>query len=396
MSSTEPDSSLRSRVRTLAGQAATFVREFADGIDKRGMQRLFDQEASQAFRTLADRRGDEERSSEGFRGFLEDVRDVGRGMVLKLSPARRVLFVAALVCPILAALEFDFDLSRTHIQFDAGPFWYLLSIAALILLLALELVDRLRVRDELEVARQLQRDLLPQESPDMVGWRIAHSYRTANEIGGDYYDFLPLPDGRMVIAVGDASGHGIGAGLLMAIGNAALETAVDLDPTPAAVIKLLGRTLYRTGGRRAFMTVFYGVLDPDTGKLDWANAGHPYPLLRRKSGALEELGEGSLPLGVKLDPQASEGTLYVEEGDLLVLYSDGIPEAETGADPLGRARADFGFERLRSLVAACHDADQAHFAVMGELDRFVGESSLRDDVTLVALSRHAVPPPPPL
>ena len=190
----------------MAGQATTFVREFADGVDRRGMQRLFDQEASQAFRTLADRRGDEERPCDGFRAFLEDVRDVGRGLVLKLSPERRVLFVAALVCPVLAALEFDFYLSQTHVQFDAGPFWYLLSIAILILLLALELVDRLRVRDELEVARQLQRDLLPQSRPTLVGWRIAHSYRTANEIGGDYYDFLPLPDGRMVIAVGDASG----------------------------------------------------------------------------------------------------------------------------------------------------------------------------------------------
>ncbi|MDA8018520.1 MAG: SpoIIE family protein phosphatase, partial [Thermoanaerobaculia bacterium] len=216
------------------------------------MQRLFDQEASQAFRTLADRPGTEQRTSEGLRALVEDVLAVGRGMVLKLSPARRVLFVAALICPILAALAFDFYLSQTHVQFDASPFWYLLSIAILILLLALELVDRLRVRDELEVARQLQSDLLPQGSPDLVGWRISHSYRTANEIGGDYYDFLPLPDGRMAIAVADASGHGIGAGLLMAIGNAALETAVDLDPRPLAVMKLLGRTLYRTGGRRAF------------------------------------------------------------------------------------------------------------------------------------------------
>ena len=92
-------------------------------------------------------------------------------------------------------------------------------------LLALELVDRVLVRDELEVARQLQRDLLPSERPDCPGYRIAHSYRTANEIGGDYYDFLPLPDGRLALVIGDASGHGMAAGLLMAIANAALKLA---------------------------------------------------------------------------------------------------------------------------------------------------------------------------
>ncbi len=101
------------------------------------------------------------------------------------------------------------------------------------LLLVLELADRVVVRDELEVARELQRELLPRQAPEVPGYEFAFSYRTANTIGGDYYDFLPLEDGRLVVLMGDASGHGIAAGLLMAIANSALKLGFDADPDPA-------------------------------------------------------------------------------------------------------------------------------------------------------------------
>ena len=113
-----------------------------------------------------------------------------------------------------------------QVSIEVSPLWYLASIVALLFLLALELVDRIRVRDELEVARELQAELLPRRVPDLPGFRFAHSYRTANEVGGDYYDFLALPDGRLALMVGDASGHGMAAGLVMAIANATWKTAL--------------------------------------------------------------------------------------------------------------------------------------------------------------------------
>ncbi len=177
---------------------------------------------------------------------------------------------------------FDIELSMgERILVDSSPLWFLVAVAGLTLLLALELVERLRVRDEIEVARTLQRDLLPQQVEPPRGWRISHRYSTANEIGGDYYAFLPLDDGRFAFAIGDASGHGIGAGLLMAIASVSLEAALEVDSSPQAVLSSVNRILCRTGGSRAFLSLFYGLLDPLTGQLEWANAGHPYPLLRR-------------------------------------------------------------------------------------------------------------------
>src|SRR6185295_7536529 len=134
----------------------------------------------------------------------------------------RLLFAAALLAAVLGLLRsaLVFTLHGRRVSLEFSPFWFLLSLLLMGFLLALELVDRIRVRDELEVARELQAELLPRRVPDLPGFRFAHSYRTANEVGGDYYDFLALPDGRLALMVGDASGHGMAAGLVMAIANA--------------------------------------------------------------------------------------------------------------------------------------------------------------------------------
>ena len=126
--------------------------------------------------------------------------------------------------------------------------------------------------------------------PVVPGWSVAHSYRTANEVGGDYYDLMRLPDGRVALIVGDASGHGMAAGLVMAIANTTLKTALDLDPAPERVAALLNRAIYRIGTRRTFMSIFYAVLDPVTGNLRYVCVGHPFPFVRREDGRIEELG----------------------------------------------------------------------------------------------------------
>ena len=219
------------------------------------------------------------------------------------------------------------------------------------------------------------------QAPDIAGYRFAHSYRTANEVGGDYYDFLPLTDGRVALVVGDASGHGMAAGLLMAIANATLKTAIDVDPEPRRALETLNRTLCRTGDRRNFMSLFYGVLDISSGALDFVCAGHPFPILRRRDGRLEELGEGGLPLGMKRDLELRGGNTVIEPGDFLVLYSDGLVEA---------VRADgesFGFERLNGLLASTASPQAMHDHILGEFDRFIANELLHDDLTLVVIAR---------
>ncbi len=383
---------LSHKLRDLAERSSRFGKEFTSGLSRREVARLFDEEARSAVSTLSDDKPEKTEEAGGFKRLVRQVWGFFTGFALKLSPARRLLFAVCLLCPLLGLLDFDARINSYRISIDFSPFWFLVSIAGLTLLLALELVDRLRVRDELEVARSLQRDLLPKHAPELAGYRLAHSYRTANEIGGDYYDFLPLPDGRMVLAVGDASGHGISAGLVMAIANATLKTAIDLDPSPPAVLELLDRVLFRTGGRRAFMTLFYGVLDPATGELEYAGAGHCYPLLRRRGGTIEELGEGSMPLGLKTGGSYLCRRTVIEPGDLLVLYSDGIPEA--AGDDNGDT---FGFDRLKGLLAQPESPQQIHDRILRAVDRHLGELPINDDLTLVVLDRapaFELPPPP--
>ncbi len=309
------------------------------------------------------------------------TRIVFLGLSYKLTPARRVLFGVAILAALLGMARFNAVVESQQISVNFSPVWFLLSIASLVFLLALELVDRVLVRDELEVARQLQRDLLPSAVPAIPGYDVAHSYRTANEIGGDYYDFLTLPDGRVALVVGDASGHGMAAGLLMAIANAALKLAVEVDPTPARVAALLNRVLHRTGDARSFMTLFYAVLDPATGGFAFVCVGHPFPLLRRADGEVVELGTGGFPLGIREALDVAQDEVTLAPGDLLLLYSDGLPEA---ANASGEA---FGYDAMRSLLRQPGDVRQVHDRFLRALEAHVGAEPLRDDVTLVAVAR---------
>ncbi len=280
-----------------------FVRDYTAGVDSRGLKRLFDKDAVRAYAVLTREQGREEAEPKGEVGrFFYRIRLAFLGLSYKLTPARRMLFAVSLIAFLLGLFDDPEVVVRnatTRWSVDFSPFWFLVSLLLMVYLLALELVDRVRVRDELEVARELQADLLPNNVPPVPGYDFAHSYRTANEVGGDYYDLTPLPDGRVALMVGDASGHGMAAGLVMAIANATLKTALDLDPSPHRVLTLLNRTLCRTGNKRTFMSVFYALLDPQTGDMDFVCAGHPFPLLRRADGTVEELGCGGLPLGMR-------------------------------------------------------------------------------------------------
>jgi hypothetical protein len=381
------------------GRTRKFLRDYTAGVSREDFRRLVRRDAAEAYAVLTRDQPAEQEPKAGAARFFHRVRLLFLGLSYKLTPVRRVLFGLAIVAALLSLGQCSVVIDRggageggIDLRVDATPFWSTVSIGLLIFLLALELVDRVRVRDELEVARQLQRELLPQQAPALPGWRFAHSYRTANEIGGDYYDFETLSDGRLALVSADASGHGMAAGLLMAIANATLQTAILADPSPRAVAAQLNRTLCVTGGPRAFMTLFYGLLDPATGRLDYLCAGHPFPLLRRATGGVEELGRGGLPLGLRPRLEAEPAATALAPGDVLLLYTDGLPEALDGA---GRA---FGFERLTALVAQGGGAAAVHDRVSTALGAHLRDSALADDVSLVAVERAPagppIPPPP--
>jgi len=369
-----------------AGRAATnrlksFFDDFTAGFTTEELRQLLGRDARQAYRVITREQDLSATPTNWLRRTVFQVKVVFLGLAHKLTPARRVLFGVAILAALLGMLRFNVEVDSRHVTVDFSPFWFLLSVTILVFLLALELVDRVLVRDELEVARELQRDLLPSTVPEIAGYELAHSYRTANEIGGDYYDVATLPDGRAALVVGDASGHGMAAGLLMAIANAALKLAVEVDPDPERVATLLNRVLFRTGDTRAFMTLFYGVLEPVSGTLRYVCAGHPFPLLRRSTGEVLELGTGSLPLGVRESLEVAAHEVAVLPGDLLVLYSDGMPEAVNAA---GDA---FGYDAMRALLADPGSVGRVHDRLLAALDAHTAGEPLKDDVTLVVVAR---------
>ncbi len=370
-----------------------FAREYTEGFKSEDFRRLFDRDAASAFETLTrDRTGAEPRDR--LTRFFERARLLLLGIAFRLSPARRLLFGLSLLAALFGLLDLEISLSSEEdvgwrLVVDTSSIWSVAAIAGLFLLLTLELVDKLRVRDEIELARTLQQDLLPKRDPPLPGWRFAHSSRSAAEVGGDSFDLHPLPDGRLALFIADASGHGMGAGLVMAIAHSTIRTALDVEPTCARVHSLLNRTLYRTGDRRTYLTLFFGLLDPGTGLLEYFLAGHPFPMLRRADGSLVELGRGSLPLGLKDPLPVLCEPLDLEPGDLLLLYTDGLPEA---IDLAGNA---FGYPRLAEQLAAGGDCTAVHERLRGALDAHLGGEPLRDDVTLLLIEREAPLPPVP-
>jgi serine phosphatase RsbU (regulator of sigma subunit) len=348
------------------------------------LQRLFDQDARQAYAVVTREHDPEEEPSDSTWRFFYRARILFLSLSYRLAPPRRLLFVACIVLAAWAIIETV--LGRATVVPPAVL--AILAVAGLIFLLLLELADRVVVRDELEVARELQRELLPEDPPELEGYEFAFSYQTANTIGGDYYDFLKLHDGRLVVVVGDASGHGIAAGLLMAVASSTLRLAFDDGDDPAAAADLINRALWRTGGPRAFMTLFCAVLDPATGALQCVSSGHPYPMIRRTDGSIEEIGSGSLPLGIRRHVDLPRSEAVIGPGEALLLYTDGIAETVNAA---GEA---YGFDRLRRSLESGGPGQAIHDRIVGEVDRFRGDEPVHDDRSVVVIRRMRPSPDP--
>ena len=360
------------------------MRELARRHAPEELKRLVDRDAPRVYSVLLRDRLGERSKARGLRRWFGDARLLFLSISEKLSPPRRLVFAASLIAALVALLQLNltYEGASFEMSFEGSPLLFLISTAGLLFLLASELVDRVLVRDELEVARHLQEELLPRRPPALAGWAFASSWRTANDIGGDYHRFEPLADGRLAVVVADASGHGMAAGLLMAVTDTALRIAIEQDPRPAAVAELLHRVLRRTGDRRALVTLFYGLLDPADGGLEFVSAGHPSPLLRRRDAVLEEPAAGSLPLGTSDAGRPVLGRLRLERGDTLVISTDGVFEA------LGVAGDAFGWERLRRAVSAAPGAARTvHDRLRAALDAHSGGEPVSDDQTIVVVER---------
>jgi len=245
--------------------------------------------------------------------------------------------------------------------------------------------ERERVEQELRVARRIQQASLPKEVPKLKGWQIAPYYKPAREVGGDFYDFHLLPEGRLGLAVGDATGKGVPAALVMSTTCGMLRLAAQGSASPGQMLRGVNEVLFPNIPSNMFVTCFYAILDPANGHLIYANAGHDLPYLHR-SGDAEELRARGMPLGLMPDMGYEEKETMVHSGEAALLYSDGLVEAHDAEGDM------FGVPRLRALIAEHGEKRSLGDCLLEELYSFAGERwEQEDDITLLTLRRTASP-----
>lgn len=243
--------------------------------------------------------------------------------------------------------------------------------------------ERERIEQELRTAQAIQHAFLPKDVPVLPGWQIAPYYHPAREVGGDFYDFLLFADGRLGLIIGDVTGKGIPAALVMATVHTMLRTAVQEIASPGAVLARVNDLLAAEIPAGMFVTCFYALLDPKNGRLWYANAGHEPPYRQDGENAAELWATG-MPLGLMPGSCYEEYEAALAPGESLLFYSDGLVEAHNVQHEM------FGFERLQKLLAGNTDATSRIDFLLGELNNFTGAGwEQEDDVTLVTLQRIA-------
>ena len=299
-------------------------------------------------------------------------------LVMKLTPARRVLLIVALVLMLFSSISFRVGRnSVVDVKFEA--------VAALIflLLLSLELADKVTMKRDLEIAREIQTWLVPSKPPDVAGADIAFASRPQNSVAGDYYDaFYPTAsaaeNGKLMLVIADVAGKSIPAALLMATLQASLRTIAGEGAPLGELVVRLNRyaSAHSLEGRR-FTTAVLSEYDPRTRHLVYVNAGHNPPILRHANGALEKLEVGGLPLGIEPGAAYDTAAIDLRPGDALILYTDGVVEAFDEKGDL------FGDERWLNAIRALPDwnAEESLQFLMKNVDDYVGFTRQSDDIT---------------
>ncbi|HTW32874.1 MAG TPA: PP2C family protein-serine/threonine phosphatase [Candidatus Sulfotelmatobacter sp.] len=372
---------------TLGMRLQRFWRRVTEGLEVSQLWSQFESEARASYRLYS--KDVAAKTPDGLtnRGrHLHVIKEFFWAVFEKLSPARRVLLLLALILMVIPSGSFSYQGANNEVhvgEFDLH-FW---AALLLLLLLMLEIADRVVMKRDLQIAREIQTWLLPGAPPQIPGLAIAYATRPANTVAGDYYDVFPRPgktiaENRVVLAVADVAGKSIPAAMLMATFQASLKT---LSTAQVALPELAANmNRYACGnsqGGLRFTTAFLAEYDPVTRRLDYINAGHNNPILRRASGQIERLDVGGLPYGIMPEAKYESATVSLVPGDWLIIFTDGLVEAEN-------ARQDeYGEARLLAAIEAGKSVDPAGMLkrLMAELDVFVGSTPQHDDITCMLL-----------
>ena len=289
-------------------------------------------------------------------------------LLLKLSPARRVLLLIAFFMLVMSVIN-----AQTNFE--------VVAVMLFVLLLSLELADKVTMKRDLEIAREIQTWLVPAQPPEVAGANIAFATRPQNSVAGDYYDaFYPNPEDRekLMVVIADVAGKSVPAALLMATLQASLRTIAGENAPLADLVARLNRyaCAHSLNGLR-FTTAVLSEYNPVSRRLTYVNAGHNAPILRRASGATEVLETGGLPLGIRLDGQYDIASVELKPGDALIFFTDGVVEA------FNESGEEFGNERWLGAIRNLPDwdAQQTLQFLMKRVDEFVGATRQADDIT---------------
>jgi phosphoserine phosphatase RsbU/P len=367
------------------------------------LQQLFTRDTAEAYRFYT--RGLDEERLAGLPWWKQAAvrfRQVFVAFTLKLPPARRALYLAALIIALVGLFKLFRGFTLVQLPFGLPlfpiavivPAWadgtlaLLVSLLLVNLLVLLEVADRLSLKGELEVAREIQLAMLPAGTFRTGDVEVCGATRPANTVGGDFYDILPLADGRVIVTLGDVAGKGSPAALLMALLLAVLRTLADERLEPRALMERLNAQICRHSPASRFITVFYAVYDPPTGRLAYVNAGQNPPLIRRHDGRFERLHGTGVALGMFEGSTYAAAESRIAPGELLVLYSDGITEAENRtAQPL----EETGLQALVDQDAWASPAALCANIIRG-VEIHAESTRFADDLTVLVLKRGTADP----
>lgn len=381
-------------------RARQFFETYTRDMTAEDLQRLFTHETVEAYRYFArDIDRNELDRLPPVKRVIAHIRLFFLAFSMRLPPARRALFAIAVLVSLIGLIKlfegirmaefwmFPFgDVSMPVPVWANGAGTVAIGIVLLALLVLLEVAGRLSLKHDLEIAREIQSAMLPRGVYTADGIEAFGLTRPANTVGGDFFDILPLSDGRVVVALGDVAGKGSPAALLMALLIAIMRTLVDEGLEPDELVRRLNvQTERQTPGSR-FITLFYACFDPRSGELTYVNAGHHPALLRRATGEFERLSEGGIALGMFEGSTYTPGRASLNPGDLLVLYSDGITEAENARG------VPFDENGLTDAIGTCADLETPRMGeqVFRAVERHAGDTRFADDLTLLIMRRRAV------
>ena len=369
-----------------------FLKAYTRGLNTTDLGRLFTRDAPDAYRFFSRSIDfDELHKLPWHKRVVRSVRMLFLAFTLRLTPARRLIYGVSLVATLIGLMELYKEmhfLIVPHPAFAPGTIWLLIGFLLLNLLVLLEVADRLSLKNDLEIARQIQQAMLPRGAFHAAELEAFGMTRPANTVGGDFYDILPLRDGRVLLALGDVAGKGSPAALLMALLLAMMRTLVDEGLEGATLAARLNAQIVKHAPGSRFITLFLATLNPMTGDLRYVNCGQNPPLLRRTAGSYERLREGGMALGMFQEAAYTEGCTTMNPGDVIVMYSDGITEAEDGR---GQPFDEAGVERTTD-AGDWGSARELGWALFAAVQVHTEERRLLDDLTVLIARR--LPPLP--